>query len=219
MPSPDASFSYTFVRTLIRIALRLLTRTSVHGHERLPREGPGIVVCNHVAAVDPAVLVGVLPRPIALMSKVENYRGPLRLFMPMVGAFTVRRGKADRGALRMAERVLAEQRLLCLFPEGTRSRNGALGAGQGGAALLATKTGAALIPVAITGTPSIFQRRFPWLGWPRVTVTIGQPFFVRAAGDLPQHAERERMTDEIMARIAALLPADQRGTYKIVPSA
>jgi 1-acyl-sn-glycerol-3-phosphate acyltransferase len=218
MLSRRDSFSYAFVRTLIRMVLLLLTRTSVRGAERLPRHGAGIIVCNHLAAVDPAVLVAVLPRPIALMSKVENNRGPLKLFMPMVGAFTVRRGAADRNALRMAERVLAEQRLLCLFPEGTRSRNGALGAGHGGAALLAAKTGAPIIPIAITGTPTIFRRRFPWLGFPRVTVTVGEPFHLNVASTLPQRAERERLTGEIMARIAALLPPEQRGGYKVVPS-
>ena len=112
---------YGFVRLLIRITMTLLTRTSVIGAEHLPRTGPGIVVSNHIDAIDPAILVGVLPRPIALMSKAENNRGALRLFMPMVGAFTVRRGTADRRALHTSEQVLKSGRLLCLFPEGTRS--------------------------------------------------------------------------------------------------
>ena len=72
--------------------------------------------------------------------------------------------------------MLGQGRLLCLFPEGTRSVSGALGPAQGGAALLALKSAAPIIPVAITGTPHIFLRHFPWVGLPRVTVTVGMPF-------------------------------------------
>jgi 1-acyl-sn-glycerol-3-phosphate acyltransferase len=204
---------YAIVRSLLRVAVLLLTRTVVRGREHVPRAGAGIVVSNHIAAVDPAVLVAVLPRSIAPMSKVENARGILKLFMPMVGAFTVRRGAADRRALRVAEQVLEHGRLLCMFPEGTRSASGALGAAHGGAALLALKSAAPLIPVAITGTPQIFSRRFPWLGFPRVTVTVGTPFFARSHGSPAQRDEREQVTGEIMARIAALLPPDMRGAY------
>ena len=211
------TIGYTFVRTLIRAAMLLLTRTRVYGREHLPAAGPGIVVCNHIAAVDPGILVGALPRPIALMSKVENRRGLLKLFMPMVGAFTVRRGAPDRAALTIAERVLRQGRLLCLFPEGTRSPDGALGRAHGGAALMALKTGAPVIPVALTGTQRVFLRRFPWLGFPRVTVTIGQPFSPLPLGGTREHQgrhdDRERLTDMIMGRIAALLPAEQRGSY------
>ncbi len=125
----------------------------------------------------------------------------------------MRRGVADRRALRMAEQVLEQGRLLCMFPEGTRSASGALGAAHGGAALLALKSAAPLIPVAITGTPRIFSRRFPWLGLPRVTVTVGAPFFARSPAGLAQRDDRERVTGEIMARIATLLPPDLRGGY------
>jgi 1-acyl-sn-glycerol-3-phosphate acyltransferase len=206
--------AYAVVRSLLRLAVLLLTRTSVRGREYLPRVGAGIVVSNHIAAVDPGVLMAVLPRPLALMSKVENARGVLRLFIPLMGAFTVRRGAADRRALRVAERVLEQGRLLCMFPEGTRSLSGVLGAAHGGAALLALKSAAPIIPVAITGTPQIFLRHFPWLGRPRVTVTVGAPFHVGLPGGPLQRDDRQRVTGEIMARIAALLPSELRGAHQ-----
>ena len=214
MLSRREAIAYGIVRAAIRLAMLLLTRTTVRGAAHLPREGAGIVVSNHIAAVDPALLVGALPRPIALMSKVENYRGPLKLFMPMVGAFTVRRGAADRQALRTAERLLAHGRLLCLFPEGTRSATGVLGEAHGGAALLALRSGVPIIPVALTGTERIFSRRFPWVGLPRVTVTIGPPIAVQPPDRATQRADRDRHTGEIMARIAALLPPERRGVYE-----
>jgi 1-acyl-sn-glycerol-3-phosphate acyltransferase len=205
--------AYTLVRALLRLAVLLLTRASIRGREHLPRAGAGIVVSNHIAAVDPGVLIALLPRPLALMSKVENARGLLKLFIPLMGAFTVRRGTADRRALRAAEQVLEHGQLLCMFPEGTRSASGVLGPAHGGAALLAIKTMAPIIPVAITGTSRFFLRRIPWLGLPRVTVTVGAPFVVRSPGGAPQRGQREQVTGEIMASIAALLPHDLRGAH------
>src|SRR5262245_6745181 len=190
--------SYAFVRALIRAAMLLLTRTHVRGREHLPASGAAIVVSNHIAAIDPGILVGALPRPIALMSKIENYRGPLKLFMAMVGAFTIRRGAADRQALRTAEHLLAQGRLLCLFPEGTRSGSGVLGEAHGGAALLALRSGVPIIPVALTGTEWIFSRRFPWVGLPRVTVTIGAPIAAPRPAGATQRVDRDRLTEEIM---------------------
>jgi 1-acyl-sn-glycerol-3-phosphate acyltransferase len=216
MLSRREAIAYGMVRAAIRLAMLLLTRTTVRGVAHLPREGGGIVVSNHIAAVDPALLVGALPRPIALMSKVENYRGPLKLFMPLVGAFTVRRGAADRQALRTAERLLVHGRLLCLFPEGTRSVSGALGEAHGGAALLAIKSGAPIIPIALTGTERIFQRGFPWVGLPRVTVTIGESIVLPPPAGAIQRGDRERLTGEIMEQIAALLPPERRGAYGLI---
>jgi 1-acyl-sn-glycerol-3-phosphate acyltransferase len=217
VPSRSLAISYQIIKTLIQVVLVLITRTNVRGSERVPRSGAAILVSNHLAAVDPAILVGVLPRPITLMSKVENDRGPLKYCMRMVGAFTVRRGKIDRVALRTAERVLAEGRLLCMFPEGTRSAS--LGAGHGGAVMLALKSGAPIIPVALTGTSRVFIRHFPWIGFPRVTVVIGEPFSLQSLVDVPQRADRERLTNEIMVRIAALLPPELRGNYRVTEQA
>lgn len=204
---------YNLGRLLVRIMLLLLAPTTVRGAEYLPRAGAGIVVSNHIAAVDPGILVGALARPIALMSKVENYRGPLRPFFRLMGAFTVRRGAADRQALDLAAQVLARGRLLCMFPEGTRSRDGRLGPGHGGAALLALKGGVPIIPVALTGTQRVFLRGFPWLGRPQVTVTIGAPFRLDPPAGPVRRAERERAIATIMQQIAALLPPELRGSY------
>ena len=205
--------AYAVVRSLLRLAVLLLTRAHVHGREHVPRAGAGIVVSNHIAAVDPGVLMAVLPRPIAFMSKAENARGILKLFIPLLGAFTVRRGAADRRALRVAEQVLQQGRLLCMFPEGTRSVSGVLGSAHGGAALLAIKSAVPIIPLAITGTPRIFLRHFPWVGLPHVTVTVGAPFAVCSHDGTAQRDDREQATGEIMAQIAALLPPELRGIH------
>src|SRR5262249_54031712 len=91
---------------------------------------------------------------------------------------------------------------------------------HGGVALLAARAGVPIIPVAITGTPRIFSRCFPWLGFPRVTVTIGTAFQLRlpdasASVSSPgvRRDDRKHLTDEIMRRIAELLPPEMRGYY------
>jgi len=213
MPSWGLAISYYVIKTLIRVAIFVLARTHIYGIEQVPHSGAAVIVSNHLAAVDPALLVSVFPRPIVLMSKIENYRGLLRFFMRLVGAFPVRRGKVDREALHIAEHTLAEGRLLCVFPEGTRG-SGALGRGYGGAALLAIRACVPVLPVAITGTPRVFGRRFPWLGFPHVTVRVGEPFLPRSLEPAPSREQRERLTGEIMVRIAALLPPEMRGQYR-----
>src|SRR5262245_23501115 len=75
MPSRGLAVSYQIIRGLLRLAMSLLARTHVQGSEVVPRSGGAVVVCNHIAAVDPAILVGVFPRPLVLMSKIENARG------------------------------------------------------------------------------------------------------------------------------------------------
>jgi 1-acyl-sn-glycerol-3-phosphate acyltransferase len=221
MPSRGLAVSYQIIRALIRLAMLLLTRTQVYGRELAPKSGGAVVVSNHIAAVDPAILVGVFPRPLVLMSKIENARGVLKFFMRLVGAFTVRRGRVDREALRKAQAALVAGQLLCIFPEGTRSGSG-LAEAHGGAALLAAQADVPIVPVAITGTPRIFSRRFPWVGFPRVTVTIGEAFRLPEVQTITLSAapgfrrdDRTRMTDEIMQRVAALLPPEMRGYYRI----
>jgi len=100
--------AYVVVRSALRLVMLLLTRIRVCGREHVPLTGAGIVVSNHIAAVDPGVLMAVLPRPIALMSKVENARGILKLFIPLLGAFTVRRG-ADTWSIKATRPTVPSQ--------------------------------------------------------------------------------------------------------------
>ncbi len=209
------SLSYRLVRGLVRLAMRLLTRTRIEGLEHLPRRGAGVVVCNHIHAIDPAFLVGGLPRRITMIAKEESRRGPLRIFWPMAGVITIRRGAGDRQAIEQAEHALAQGLLVGLFPEGTRSRDGRLQRGQGGAALLAAQAGVPIIPAAITGTRGVFHHGFPWVTLPRarVTLRLGPPFYVAVVPGESRHAARRRQADEIMRQIAALLPPEMRGPY------
>ena len=129
---------------------------------------------NHLSMLDPILVGAVIPRPICFMAKEELFRYPvLGRILRWVHAFPVRRGEPDREAIQYALRRLREGQVVGIFPEGTRSPDGRLLELQGGTALLALKSGAPILPVAITGT----QRAMPkgaW--WPRrvpVEIRIG----------------------------------------------
>lgn len=214
--------SYWFVIALIRLCLFIYVRgPKVEGLEHVPRTGGAIVVSNHLNNADPCVIPGVLKRRIVIMAKKEMFRWPgLNLIFRLIGAFPVDRQGADLNALREAQSVVNNGLLLLMFPEGTRSRDRQLHEGFPGSALVAYRTGAQIIPIAITGTehipwPWVFVR--PFIG-PRVTVRIGEPFYPPKAERITSEQARIA-TDDIMRHIAALLPPAYRGAYADVPKA
>jgi 1-acyl-sn-glycerol-3-phosphate acyltransferase len=179
------------------------------GRENVPREGPVLVVANHMTNWDPPVLSLSLGRFVVFMGKEELFR--YRLLNPFVaglGIFPVSRGRMDRTALRSAERTLSEGLALAMFPEGSRSQDGRLGQAQPGSARIALRCRVPVLPAAITGTEKVVlgpRSRHR----PDVTVSFGQPFMLEDECG----SDRRRATDYMMERIAELLPPEYRGAY------
>ena len=202
--------------------LPLYARIEVRGIENMPLTGPVIIASNHLNDADPGILCTRIDRVIVFMTKIELFKIPgLAQFLRAFGAFPVRRGEADLGALRVASAVLAEGRALCIFPEGTREGPPEiLAKAHPGAALLALRQDVPIVPVAIQGSgrlgmPKMFlhlQRR------QHVTLTIGEPFKLEKPARLNSEAV-EAGTREIMERIAALLPEGHRGYYEYISHA
>lgn len=188
-----------------------LTRPEVQGREHIPRSGPLILVSNHLSHLDPPLLGWLVGRTTCFMAKEELFRVPLLgWWIRKTGAFPVKRGMADRAALRRAQEVLAQGYILAIFPEGHRSEDGHLQAAEDGAGLIAVRSRAPILPAAVIGTNRILP---PHALWPRpgkVTVRFGPVF---SLDDLYGQTGREPVTEatrRIMAAIAALLPPEHQ---------
>jgi 1-acyl-sn-glycerol-3-phosphate acyltransferase len=194
----------------------------VIGAQNIPRSGPLILASNHLNDADPPMIGFYFPRPVTTLAKVELFKFPvLKQFLQLYGAIPVRRGEGDLGALRRAQEALESGLTVCIFPEGTRSGTQArLIEAQPGAGFIALRSGAPVLPLAITGSqrlslPKMFLRPFPRQ---HVTLTFGEPFNLDRPGRISSEAARNA-TQQIMQRIAALLPPEYRGYYGSTPVA
>lgn len=166
---------YPILKFILRIAFKLFYRISVAGLDNVPAEGPVILVANHASVLDPLVLGVALKRRIVFMAKAELFRIPvLRTVIRALGAFPVKRGQVDRGAWMTAIATLNNGKVLGIFPEGTRTEDGSIGEAQSGAARLALKTGAVVVPVGIHGTYGALKKGTARLHRTKITVKIGQ---------------------------------------------
>ena len=202
-----------FARGLAKAVVLVTMKSTVTGLENFPKHGPALIVINHLGDADAVLLAASIPTAIDGMGKIELDEhwlvGPV---FRAYGVIYVHRGRPDRKAIRAALDGLAEGRMLALAPEGRQSVEGKLDEGTEGAAFLAMKTGALIVPVAMTGTENekIYNRK--WWQRARVTLSVGKPF------KLVEQADRQKMmregTSQIMESLANLLPESYRGNYK-----
>ncbi|HEU4864218.1 MAG TPA: lysophospholipid acyltransferase family protein, partial [Candidatus Limnocylindria bacterium] len=160
---------------------RLFFGLRVEGVERIPRNGAFIVVANHCSNLDPPMLGWAtghqIGRIVHFMAKIEMRRWPLIGWLAtQSGVYFVRRGEGDRAAQRFSLEALADGRPIALFPEGTRSRDGRMRSFKDGAAYLAMRSGASVLPVGIAGSHRMFPGRSRLPHRTRVTIRVGEPF-------------------------------------------
>jgi 1-acyl-sn-glycerol-3-phosphate acyltransferase len=229
-PTPIATrvgFLIGMGSAVLRGIARSVLRIRFEGDRDLPRSGPLIVAANHASSADP-VLIGAflnakLGRPVNWLGKRELVEFPLTGWaFRIAGIHPVDREAADLDAFRTAMRILEAGQVLAVFPEGTRSRDGALQPVREGVGMLALRSGAPVLPVAVVDSDLAWPRGrlLPRFG-SRVSVRFGRPFNVDqadAAAAAPGEKRDRRAatvaaTRQIMARIAELLPPRQRGVY------
>ena len=202
---------YGFTRGVLAAISRTWLRHEIHGEENVPADGPALLVANHASNLDPPIAVILLRREVHFLAKEELFRVPLLgTAIRHLNAHPVRRGGVDRQALRECASVLASGGLLLLFPEGTRTRDGALQEAKTGAGMIALQAGVPVVPVYIDGTFDA-MRRGMWFPRPRkVRVSYGRPFDpALVMGDLPKREGYARVADEMMRRIGELMPRAQ----------
>ena len=203
---------YKISRFVVWVVLRALCGFRVDGADHEPRSGPLLIVSNHVSDLDPLVVGVALRRPVRFMAKSELFRPPLlRWWVSACGAFPVRRGEPDRQALRTARTILEQGGALVMFPEGTRGSSlYDLRPPEPGAALLALRTGATVLPVAVIGTDRVLPRGARRLSRGTIRVRIGDVLRVDGAGRATDagRADRERIDTvgrQFMGEIARML--------------
>ena len=152
--------AYCFVSYILVFPVyRLFFRGKTLGNLNVPLTGPLIVVSNHGSDLDPPILGHSLGRPISFMAKKELFQIPLLSnVIKACGAYPVERGSSDRKAIRAALEVLGSNKVIGLFLDGTRQNNGRVNKPMAGAALLAAKSGAKLLPVAIVNSHRAFGK-------------------------------------------------------------
>lgn len=212
--SPTFPRRVRFLRNLAWFLLRLLTRLEIHHNYPIPRTGAALLIMNHLHWLDPVIGIAVVERP-AVMFTAEKWE-----HRPVIGdvirwsqrAIFVNRGEVDRKALTQAMEVLKRGDMLAVAPEGTRSKTGALLQGREGAAYLASRTGAIIVPVTAYGQESA-EHQWKRLRRPHIVVTVGEPFRLEGTPNKAKSQQLEIYTEEIMLRLAAMLPPQYRGVY------
>jgi len=209
---------YPVARAIVRPTMRALWRINVTGLHHVPAEGPAIFCPNHISFIDSLVLPCVLPRQISYVGKSEYMDSwKTRYLFPAIGMIPIDRGggSASERALDTAARILERGELFGIYPEGTRSRDLKLHKGRTGAARLALRTGAPIIPVGLKGTDRMQPAGAP-LPKPFVScqVNIGQPI------DVSRYRERaddrlvlRQLIDEVMYEIRKLSGQEYVDTY------
>ena len=196
----------------MKALLVILCRWRVYGQDNLPKEGPVLIVSNHMNFIDPPLLSSSLHRKLTFMAKKELFQSWMSRPIVQAFSFPVSRGVPNKESLRLAALTLEKGRPLAMFPEGKRSPNAQLIEGFPGSSLIALRAGVPILPIGITGSEKLknFFHVFRHL---HITVNIGKPFMLPKADSVPRKEQLIEATDMIMNRIAELLPPEYKGVY------
>ena len=189
---------YKFAVFICKNVLRLIYRVKVEGNNSIDQVKGCIVYANHTFYLDPVVMGSFIKRPLRFMAKAELFKTRLLgNLIKRLGAFPVRRGEADLGAVKTALRLLKNGEVLGMFPEGTRNKSGTFMGAEPGLSMIATKAKVPVIPVAILSTYRLFSP---------IRIIIGQPIYLEEYYDkkinMDQHKE---ISKSLMRRVMDML--------------
>jgi 1-acyl-sn-glycerol-3-phosphate acyltransferase len=205
---------YHAVNRLIRIVFSMVCRVDTSQLGRIPRQGPAILIANHVNFLEAPVMMAWLDNPAFTgIAKRESWKSPLLKFLfDLWEIIPIDRGLVDREAFNRSVEALKQGKVLAMSPEGTRSKNGMLLKAKPGVSILAARSDAAIVPVAFWDHEH-FWTNLKRLRRTRLRIAVGQAFRLTAEGASPSRDVREAVADEMMFKVAELLPEQYRGVY------
>jgi 1-acyl-sn-glycerol-3-phosphate acyltransferase len=204
------------LRFLIRILLKLIARITIRGKENVPATGGMILASNHIGMLDIVMVYFAIDRTDLFIPVAEKWGqiGWIRWLGKQLNFLFVDRFNPDLKAMRKMITLMENGKCLVIAPEGTRSRVGSLIEGKPGVAYLAARSGFPVFPVAITGTEDkVILGNLKRFRKSNITLTAGKPFIVPSLPNKDRDEALQKYTDEIMCRMAALLPERYRGVY------
>ncbi len=187
MKKSKGVFAYRLLKPILGPIFKFYYRPRVIGKEKIPKEGPILIVGNHKHLYDQCLAIISTKRVIHYMAKKEYFDGKMRWFFKMVGCIPVDRSKKDDAATSSALEVLREDGAIGLFPEGTRNKTDAfLLPFKYGTVSMAKKTGATIVPFGITGDYKFRSKN--------LCMRFGEPFQV---GDMDLETANKKLYEEV----------------------
>ena len=202
------------MNSFVRAFTAAICRVDYDQLARVPSQGPLIIVTNHINFLEAPVIYTRLPgRPLTAFAKIESWDSAfIGWLFDLWGIIPIKRGVADKAALKRGLQELKEGVILTIAPEGTRSHDGRLGPGFPGVVMMALLSDAPMLPIASYGHEN-YKHNIRKLRRSDFHIVVGEPFKLKKGTQKVTSEVRQRMTDEIMYRLAVLLPPAYRGAY------
>jgi len=206
--------SSRFFQRLFNLVFMLITRRRIIDKQNLPKQGAYILTTNHLSYFDTPLIFGIMGGENVIGWAAEKYEQHwlFGFIIRAMGGVFIQRGEVDRRALGQAIKAIKAGKVFAVAPEGTRSPKKSLQQGKTGVAFLADQTGVPILPVAITGTENM-AAELKRLRRPSVSIRFGSAYYLPHIDRENRSEGLETNTDEIMCRIAAMLPESYRGVY------
>jgi len=203
-----------FLGYACRLGLEVMCRVDKSDLHKIPQKGPVIAYSNHTGSIEvPIIFTELLPRPVTGLAKVETWDGWfLNFIFNQWEIIPIHRGEADMAAMRKSLEALEKGYILGIAPEGTRNKTGAMIKAQPGIVTLAQRSSATLIPLGNWGGEN-FLKNLKSFKRTDFNIRVGEPFKVNTRGERITGELRQRITDEMMYKVAELLPERYRGVY------
>lgn len=207
-PYVTPTLLYNAIRWVAISIFAIIARVHLRARYNVPRKGPYIIAANHISWTDVPLIPMYIPGKVIYMAKEELFESKIGWLVRFLGAIPVKRGEGDRQSLRAADEQLKKGNVFIIFPEGTRSRNHALAKGHPGLGMIALRSGVPVVPVAIWGSENAFKKFGA-----EVTISYGEPMILKPKGNKITREDITNATEEVMQRIASMLPEKYRGVY------